>query len=224
MKAFIIGNKDSEISMNAVENCRKSVNLDIEFVQQTSPDTLEEDNFDGLVWKYPLSEEQRVDEETGMTLRGYTANDVDKVFACTISHARIWQKCVVSREDTMVLEHDAIFTREFEQFDWSGGVLGLNDPRGATHNSGIYHNLVSLTDGVKDAPFVLPETSLPQGLAGNSAYIIKPYFAYMLLEKLRLKGGWPNDSLMCKQFFPYHLKVVYPYYTTLQGVPSTTTS
>ena len=83
MKAFIIGNKDDEISMNAVENCRKSVNLDIEFVQQTSPDTLEEDNFDGLVWKYPLSEEQRVDEETGMTLRGYTANDVDKVFACT---------------------------------------------------------------------------------------------------------------------------------------------
>ena len=49
MKAFIIGNKDSEISMNAIENCRKSVNLDIEFIQQTSPDTLEEDNFDGLV-------------------------------------------------------------------------------------------------------------------------------------------------------------------------------
>ena len=79
-------------------------------------------------------------------------------------------------------------------------------------------------DAVKDAPFVLPETSLPQGLAGNSAYIIKPYFAEKLLNKLKQKGGWPNDALMCKQFFPYHLKVVYPYYTTLQGVPSTTTS
>ena len=64
---------------------------------------------------------------------------------------------------------------------------------------------------------------MPQGLAGNSAYIIKPYFAEKLLNKLEQKGGWPNDAIMCKQFFKGELKVVYPYYTTIQGVQSTTT-
>ena len=65
---------------------------------------------------------------------------------------------------------------------------------------------------------------MPQGLAGNSAYIIKPAFAKKLIDKLKEKGGWPNDSLMCKQFFPDQLKVVYPYFTKVQGIQSTTTT
>tara|TARA_Y100001972_G_C7645011_1_gene324091 strand:- start:1576 stop:2025 length:450 start_codon:yes stop_codon:yes gene_type:complete len=148
---------------------------------------------------------------------------MEKVFACTVSHARLWKLCVETSEEIMILEHDAIFTRKIEKFEWEGGVLGLNDPRGATHSSGKYHNIVSSSHGIKDAPWVGDPLSMPQGLAGNSAYIIKPYFAEKLLNKLKEKGGWPNDSIMCKQFFKNELKVIYPYYTTVQGVQSTTT-
>ena len=123
----------------------------------------------------------------------------------------------------MILEHDAIFVRKFESFEWDGGVLGLNDPRGATHSAQLFHEKVSTSKGVKNTPWVKPKLDMPQGLAGNSAYIIKPHFAEKLLDKLKQKGGWPNDSIMCKQFFGDELKVVYPYYTRVQGIQSTTT-
>ena len=141
-----------------------------------------------------------------------------------MSHYSLWLECFHRQEDYLILEHDAVFTRKFEEFQWEGGVLGLNDPRRATHSSLIYHNLASLREGVHSAPWVSSYTAMPQGLAGNSAYIIKPKFADMLLMKLKEKGGWPNDAIMCKQFFPMQLKVVYPYYTTIQGIKSTTTS
>jgi hypothetical protein len=123
----------------------------------------------------------------------------------------------------MILEHDAMFTRKFDpDFEWEGGVLGLNDPRGATFNSAQYHVLVaSKGEGVHDAPYVA-DASRPQGLAGNSAYIIKPFAAIELLEKLKETGGWPNDALMCNQHFDW-IKVLYPYATGLQNVRSTTT-
>ena len=63
---------------------------------------------------------------------------------------------------------------------------------------------------------------MPQGLAGNSAYIIKPYFAEKLLNKLKEKGAWPNDALMCKQIIPT-LGVTRNFYTRVQGLRSTTT-
>ncbi len=225
MKYYIIGDKDNTTSAAAVKRCANSTTLPLKFFQQTSPNTLKEHRqmFSNMSWNYPFNEDSKIDEETGMNLKGYRASNMAKVFACTISHARLWQKCIESKEDIMILEHDAIFTRPFESFDWEGGALGLNDPRGATHSSMLFHDIVSKKEGVQDAPWVKPRLEIPQGLAGNSAYIIKPHFAEKLLEKLEIKGGWPNDSIMCKQFFHNELKVVYPYYTRVQGVQSTTT-
>ena len=68
------------------------------------------------------------------------------------------------------------------------------------------------------------DVEVPQGLAGNSAYLITPKGAKKLLDKVREVGLWPNDAVMCKQFFPW-MQVVYPYYTTIQrGLKSTTSS
>ena len=50
-----------------------------------------------------------------------------------------------------------------------------------------------------------------------------PLIASKLLYSVEEFGMWPNDALMCKQLFP-QLKVIYPYYTTIQhGLKSTTT-
>ena len=165
---------------------------------------------------------ERIDEESGMILKSYKTSDVSKKWACTVSHARLWKKCVELNEEIMILEHDAIFIKSFKQFDWKGGVLGLNDPSGATHSSSVYHDMICLKREIQSAPYVLSKYAMPQGLAGNSAYIIKPYFAEKLLEKLNQKGFWPNDALMCLQFFPDDIKVIYPYYTRVQGIGSTT--
>ncbi len=86
----------------------------------------------------------------------------------------------------------------------------------------MFHEKVSSYVGVQPVP-TIDDMDVPQGLAGNSAYMISPKGAKKLLDKVREVGMWPNDALMNKQFFPW-LEVVYPYYTTIQrGLRSTTT-
>ena len=80
-----------------------------------------------------------------------------------------------------------------------------------------------MKQGVQEAPYVAPKDACPQGLAGNSAYLIKPFAAQELLDKFKEVGGWPNDEVMCSQFFPW-LRVINPPYTALQLLGSTTTS
>ena len=229
MKAYIIGDKNNHTSVKAMNRFANTMShfktsWTIELVQQTSPETLEKDlhPFPGLKWNFPINEEARLDK-SGMVLQGYRTNDVKKVFACLISHARLWIRSVKLNEPIMVFEHDAKVIRPFDpNFEWEGGVLGLNDPRGATFNSPQYHvHIASKGPGVHRAPYVT-DVSRPQGLAGNSAYIIKPFAAKQLLEKLKETGGWPNDALMCNQHFDW-IKVLYPYATGLQRVRSTTT-
>jgi GR25 family glycosyltransferase involved in LPS biosynthesis len=67
----------------------------------------------------------------------------------------------------------------------------------------------------------IDEFNIPQGLAGNSAYIIKPEGAKNLIEASREHGLWPNDALMCKQIIP-NMGVTKTYFTRVQGLPSTT--
>ena len=229
MKSYIIGDKNNQTSVKAMNGFANTMShfktsWTIELVQQTSPETLEKDlhPFPGLKWNFPINEEARLDK-SGMVLQGYRTNDVKKVFACLISDARLWIRCIKLNEPIIVFEHDAKLIRPFDpNFEWEGGVLGLNDPRGATFNSPQYHvHIASKGPGVHRAPYVT-DVSRPQGLAGNSAYIIKPFAAKQLLEKLKETGGWPNDALMCNQHFDW-IKVLYPYATGLQRVRSTTT-
>jgi hypothetical protein len=66
------------------------------------------------------------------------------------------------------------------------------------------------------------EPPMPQGLAGHSAYYITPKGAKKLLDMIPEIGMWPNDAYMCKELFPW-IRVVYPYFTRVQGTRSTTT-
>lgn len=72
-----------------------------------------------------------------------------------------------------------------------------------------------------DIPMI-DEKHIPQGLPGNSAYIITPEAAKKLIGATYEIGIWPNDALMCAQFFGDMLHCAYPYYTKVQGNESTT--
>lgn len=206
--------------------------------------------------------EDGIDFSTGIYKRAYAAADWRKVAACSISHMKLWQHCIDLNEPILILEHDAYFTDKFKYIkiamcgkknengthyglekklvininEWTGGICGINDPRGATRKSSVYHmkilnsiNIDTVTphiekNGLVTIPYVDEpgEDPLPSGLAGNSAYIIKPWAAKKLLEKTAEIGIWPNDALMCRQFFPW-LQQYYPYFTKVQGSASTTT-
>jgi hypothetical protein len=239
-KALIITMINDHASTVGARRCIQSIKNTESFLtpllmDATTPSTLVRDldtfGFNLLDWSYPKSPAETVLHSSGMKLTGYRATDYTKVAACLVSHMRAWRFCVEIKEAIVVLEHDALFTRKFDIMNilrgergFDGGVLGLNDPRGATRKSALYHERVVETtlNGIAPAPWIDDE-SIPQGIAGNSAYIIKPEAAQYLLNQLSTVGLWPNDALMCKQFFPW-LEQAYPYYTTLQGTPSTTTS
>ena len=130
----------------------------------------------------------------------------------------------------MVLEHDAVFVRKFDYTEienkFTGDILGLNDPTKATRKYKVFDSKLQSQYNnqtvVVDVPWI-DEQTVPQGLAGNSAYIIKPSGANKLIALVKQHGMWPNDAIMCKQLMPGSLQCVYPYYTKVQGIRSTTT-
>ena len=116
--------------------------------------------------------------------------------------------------------------------EWTGGICGINSPFGTTRKAAVFDfklkNSINLSPNMKFALGTVPyvddpgDLPLPSGLPGNSAYIIKPWAARKLLDKVLEVGIWPNDALMCRQFFPW-LQHCYPYQTKVQGSISTTT-
>jgi GR25 family glycosyltransferase involved in LPS biosynthesis len=237
IKGYIITLDTNQESIEATHKCIGSIRntkseIDPSVFVATVPRQikrhLEEIDMGDVVWTYPLTkEEDGLDIKTGLYLRHYPTKKISNRTACMVSHMRLWHKCATGKKPIVILEHDAIFTRKFVfeplEKEFKGGILGLNDPRGATRRSDVFHNIASSKMGLQSVPTV-DDAEVPQGLAGNSAYLITPKGAKKLLDKVREVGLWPNDAVMCKQFFPW-MQVVYPYYTTIQrGLKSTTTS
>lgn len=225
LKSFIITIPDQH-SVRAANRCISSANIAIDIFEATTPDTLQ--NLPGK-WTYPVNKNQER-WESGMYLTAYQTRVLDRRIACFMSHYRLWEKCVQLQQPIMILEHDAIFVRKFDYKEienkFTGDIIGLNDPTRATRKYKIFDNNIQKHYNGKtivvDTPWV-DEKKVPQGLAGNSAYIIKPNGAYKLIELVKQYGMWPNDAIMCKQLMPDSLQCVYPYYTKVQGIQSTTT-
>ena len=92
----------------------------------------------------------------------------------------------------------------------------------ATRKSKIYHDKIQeKIDFFQPVPRI-DEYNIPQGLAGNSAYVIKPEGAQLMIDLTQEYGMWPNDALMCYQLVP-KLGGTRNFYTRIQGLRSTTT-
>jgi GR25 family glycosyltransferase involved in LPS biosynthesis len=183
----------------------------------------------GYKWNWPMhSSENGIDMASGLFKTAYAAQDQQKVIACAVSHALLWEKCARMDEPIMILESDALFTRHFNYDDvkdskW--GALGLNDPRGTTRKASIFYQKAvdNKSPGVYNAPKVdsAGEPLQAQGLAGNSAYVLRPFAARQLLDAIDMYGLWPNDALICQEMFPW-LRITQPFYTRVQGGASAT--
>jgi len=199
--------------------------------EATTPETIkthlqtEFQYFDGSTfkWTWPTDASQNhIDMKTGIYKFAYNALNQDKKVACSISHMRLWDLCATKDKPIIIFESDALVIRKIDASHFKGHkVVGLNDPRGATRRSNIFHE--DMKNGIHPVPSVntLGEFE-PQGLAGHSAYYIEPEGARELLDKVKIYGMWPNDAYMCKELFPW-IRVVYPYYTKVIPTVSTTT-
>jgi GR25 family glycosyltransferase involved in LPS biosynthesis len=245
MKAYVITMKDYAPSTKGANICIESIkkhqcNLDVKIFDATTTKTLDShvsEHFTSKHWKdlwtFPWKEQgSRKDEKSGLSLSWYSTRVKEKRVACFMSHYRLWKKCIKLDQPIMILEHDALFSRQFNYNDIAsatGWVIGLNDPFRNTYrfeqfNEGLvkeYKKLNTKDTACIESPWIA-ESHVPQGIAGNSAYIIKPEACKRLLELVNELGMWPNDAVMCKQLLDNQLQCAYPYYTSIQRMPSTT--
>lgn len=227
MKAYAIVIENHQVSEKAFQKLKQSTEMDILRFDAITPDNLDQlmDIFK-LKWNYPW-DKPILDIATGLIKSPYTVRS-DKAkkskIACAVSHYVLWEMVVVLNEPILILEHDAVFTRRFDltpntiPYD----ILGINDPRGATRRSADFHQKVQNSkDRFLKTPWI-DDLKVPQGLAGNSAYIIKPEGARSLIRLVKQYGLWPNDAIMCRQLVP-SMGVSKSYYTKIQKTESTTT-
>lgn len=177
-----------------------------------------------LEWKWPDSG-RAYNEELNMKFHAY-GGPPKRRHACAMSHFYLWDKSIELNEPILILEHDAKFIKKFNYqyvVDSQYQCVGINDPKLATRLYQRFDSTVQAAEGpLVDCP-VIDNMQVPQGIAGASAYVIKPRGAEQVIAAAHKYGLWPNDALLCQQLFPW-LGVTKVYYTTIQGLKSTTFS
>jgi hypothetical protein len=217
LPAFVIAIPGHHASQAAADVCIESIHATGSALAPIKWPAVTPDTLKACEWRWPAKKKITC-AYTGLTLTAYKNRDVRARIACAQSHYQLWQQCVDMDEVICILEHDAVFTRRFDMADFEGGAMALNDPAGATFRAQEYDQ--ALATGVNAVPWVT-DRIIPQGLPGNSAYVIKPWAAQQLIDAQDSIGWWPNDAIMCRQLFDW-LRVVKPYYTRVQGLASTT--
>lgn len=217
MKAFIITIFDNSNSVKYANVCLNSIketksDIDACLFSAITPETMFE-----VTWTWPSRKKQTC-SKTGLLLTAYKNADINKRISCAQSHYLLWKKCVELNETICILEHDAIFVKKFDVKEFNGGAMSINSPLSATFKDIEYND--ALQEKENEVPWIADKT-IPQGLPGNSAYLIKPWAAQKAIELQDTIGWWPNDAIICKQLCPW-LSVYKPYITKVQNINSTT--
>ena len=231
MKAFAIVVPDNKTSMAGFAELQDSYDKyghkdGLEMHEAVTVDKVELiAGGNGLTWNYPW-EGKVSDIKSGLIKSAYPTADKRKRISCFMSHWYLWQKCVKLDEMILILEHDSRLIKKlpadstFVRAPYD--IIGINDPSMATRKSKVYHDMILEREDFFQPVPRIDEFNIPQGLAGNSAYVIKPEGAQHMLNLANEYGMWPNDALMCYQLVP-KLGVTRNFYTRIQGLRSTTT-
>lgn len=231
MKAYAIvieGNDVSELGYEYLVKSSAKVGNDFEIERYdavTSDKALGTMAALGLSWKYPWDNPVR-DISSGLLKTPYPTKNPNARIACALSHYKLWQKCWKEAEPMIIMEHDAVWKKRLDEWvttDPKYDIIGINDPRGCTRRSSVFHEQVQKAQGLITRAPKIDEDYIPQGIAGNSAYVMRPSGAKKMLDLVAEHGLWPNDALMCRQLVTT-LGTTKNYYTGVQGLPSTTSS
>lgn len=228
MKAVCItikGHKVSEFGYSRLVESSKQVDNDFKILMYNAitPDTVDEfmRNAD-ITWNYPWKTVYE-DKRIGLIKSPYATANPKARIACACSHYSLWSESAVTNQTMLIMEHDALFINkvDFDPEDTSATIIGINSPIGATRRASLFDKIVQENTHQFQLVPIIDDEKIPQGLAGNSAYIIKPEGAKKMLSLVANYGLWPNDAIMCRQLVS-KLGVTKKYYTKVQGLQSTT--
>lgn len=233
VKAYVITLKNNEYSQQVADRCVQSAakvgTLVEKFYGVNKEVALRTMAEHGLEWTWAgKNDREGYCPHTGLWMFPYRGSGglapLPPKVGCSMSHFLLWKRCVELNEPILILEHDSVFLRALPEIDFRG-ICQINDPNGATPRGSQWSTSIA-----KRGPGVFPKTwirtekerHIPDGLAGNSAYLIKPWAAQEVIDKCYKIGLWINDALICKQLFNY-IEEYYPFITRVQQGRSTTT-
>jgi len=213
MKAYVITLLGNEYSERVATRCVESAEgIDVSYWPACTVDNVE-DAMHSIDTEWTWG-----DGGAGLKHHSYGGNDRARM-ACAMSHYYLWLYCYEVDKPILILEHDAVFIRPFVEFEFNG-ICQINDPLCATPRGDWWsEQMLKRGDGVWPKTKVLGN-GRPDGLAGNSAYVIKPSHAKILLELVHEHGLWPNDAIMCRQLI-HDLEEHYPFITEVRAERST---
>ncbi|RLA22901.1 MAG: hypothetical protein DRQ63_12225 [Gammaproteobacteria bacterium] len=173
------------------------------------------------VWAGVSNDRKRICPNTNLVQFPYTCADLRTKKACSMSHYFLWKQCEHSDEPMLILEHDAIFVRELPNVDFKS-IYQINNPVGCTPQGGTWRAQMQLAgEGVRQKTIIHYKDDRPDGLAGNSAYMMQPWAATKAIDLFECVGVWPNDATLCRQLFT-DLEEYYPFIVETRQERSTT--
>ena len=184
MRTFVITLLNDEYSERVAKRCIDSAakfGVDVEKYPAVNKLTSESLMCEfGLKWTW-ADNNTRITKcpLTGLRQHPYKGANLQAKIGCSMSHFLLWKKCVELDQPILILEHDTIFVRDFPKDINFKGICQINNPRNATPKGAWWsdHMKKRGTEGVHEKTWVRKpnERMIPDGLAGNSAYMIKPF-------------------------------------------------
>lgn len=231
MKAFVIIIKNHTFSERKAAHCIES-GREIGKVKVERFDAIDKSQAQNTMQEYGLewtwahnNTKPSICPITKLKQRPYYGANLDAKIGCSMSHYLLWKRCIEINELILILEHDTVFVRALPTLNFKG-ICQINDPKGAGKNGQYLSKRMSSRNvcGVQPKTPNTNDPFVPDGLAGNSAYMIKPHAAQELVDKYHQLGVWPNDATMCIQLFPY-LEEYYPFITIVnhEGISTSST-
>ena len=198
MRKYVIYNQESKLSVESAQKCievAKNIGkIDVEMWNGISRYDSKE-----KVQEYDLSLDKTF-LHLKDDIRNWTQHSFeDSVVGCFLSHYSLWKESIRTKERILILEHDALFTKKFEDFIFEG-VLNLGKP--------IFGNddWKNLDEGLNiRKPKLRGSNDLywwGSYLHGAHSYIVTPKVSEMLVRYSHRKGISPTDTFIKSIYFP----------------------
>jgi GR25 family glycosyltransferase involved in LPS biosynthesis len=229
MKAYVITIPGHEYSESVARRCIESADrfgISVETFPAVTKDTVAEIMAkENLQWSWAnMNTTKTRCPYTSLEQFPYRTKSLEAKMACSMSHYMLWKRCVELDEPILILEHDAVFVAPLPAIHFEGAIQ-INDPDGGGYRGRDHSKIMKDRNTVGVHPLTPkrpPDSMIPDGFSGNSAYIVKPWAAYKFKQAYKNHGVWPNDATICLQQFPW-LEELYPFVTVIKQSHSTST-
>ncbi len=131
----------------------------------------------------------------------------EKAISAFLPHYMLWHECVVTNEDYVIFEHDAVLINPVPVHAAYDGLLSLGEPSYGKYNDPLFIGVNPLTS--------------KRYLPGAHAYMLKPKGARSILDVAKYSAQ-PTDIFLNIEVFPW-LQEFYPWpaiamdsFTTIQ--------